>query len=145
MEATHGVSNWKSFVKAGQAIFTVENTESKNRYTFRVTKCKRYKEKEEGENLWFVSVLSGPNNKTNYTYIGSLFNSEFRHTRNSRVGKDAKSFKVFFWLNIFLQSERELPENVKVYHEGFCGRCGRALTVPESIECGYGPECLLLI
>jgi hypothetical protein len=35
-----------------------------------------------------------------------------------------------------------LPEQVEVHHEGRCGRCGRALTVPESIESGFGPECI---
>lgn len=29
----------------------------------------------------------------------------------------------------------------KVHHEGRCGKCGRRLTVPESIETGLGPEC----
>jgi len=23
-----------------------------------------------------------------------------------------------------------------------CGRCGRVLTVPESVESGFGPECI---
>ncbi|MGQ4872128.1 MAG: DUF6011 domain-containing protein, partial [Candidatus Thorarchaeota archaeon] len=32
-----------------------------------------------------------------------------------------------------------LPEKVRIWHEGKCGRCGRRLTVPESIESGYGP------
>jgi hypothetical protein len=27
------------------------------------------------------------------------------------------------------------------HHEGKCGRCGRLLTVPSSIESGIGPEC----
>ena len=31
------------------------------------------------------------------------------------------------------------------WHEGRCGRCGRKLTVPESIEAGYGPECINLV
>jgi hypothetical protein len=30
---------------------------------------------------------------------------------------------------------------LEVWHEGRCGRCGRALTVPESVERGIGPEC----
>src|ERR1019366_4832357 len=34
-----------------------------------------------------------------------------------------------------------LPANLEVWHEGKCGRCGRKLTVPESIERGIGPEC----
>ena len=30
---------------------------------------------------------------------------------------------------------------LEVWHEGRCGRCNRALTVPESIASGIGPEC----
>jgi hypothetical protein len=37
--------------------------------------------------------------------------------------------------------ECELPKGLKVHHEGRCCRCGRKLTVPESIETGLGPEC----
>jgi hypothetical protein len=32
-------------------------------------------------------------------------------------------------------------DKLEVWHEGRCGRCGRRLTVPESIESGLGPEC----
>jgi hypothetical protein len=35
----------------------------------------------------------------------------------------------------------KLPEFVEVWHEGKCGKCGRALTVPSSILTGIGPEC----
>jgi hypothetical protein len=31
--------------------------------------------------------------------------------------------------------------NFEVWHEGKCGKCGRALTVPSSILTGIGPEC----
>jgi hypothetical protein len=31
-----------------------------------------------------------------------------------------------------------------VWHEGSCARCGKKLTVPESIESGFGPECVKL-
>jgi hypothetical protein len=30
---------------------------------------------------------------------------------------------------------------MELWHEGRCGKCGRALTVPESIESGLGPVC----
>ena len=32
-------------------------------------------------------------------------------------------------------------ETVQVWHEGRCGKCGRKLTVPESLTSGLGPEC----
>ena len=36
-----------------------------------------------------------------------------------------------------------MPANVEINHEGRCGRCGRALTVPESVASGIGPESAL--
>jgi hypothetical protein len=36
----------------------------------------------------------------------------------------------------------KLQDFVEVWHEGTCGKCGRALTVPSSIENGLGPECI---
>jgi hypothetical protein len=41
----------------------------------------------------------------------------------------------------FRHLPRALPAGVEVWHEGHCMRCGRALTVPESISTGLGPVC----
>ena len=127
------MQNPLQFIKAGKAIFTVSNTNTGNRFSFKVKKCG---EKE----LWFVSVLNGPDNWTNYRYIGSIFDKDFRLTKKS-ISTDAPSFKAFSWLNQVLNT-RDLPEFVKIHHEGRCGRCGRRLTVPESVESGFGPECI---
>jgi hypothetical protein len=37
-----------------------------------------------------------------------------------------------------------LGATLEFWHEGRCGRCGRRLTVPDSIASGYGPECVLV-
>ena len=34
-----------------------------------------------------------------------------------------------------------LPEGLEVWEESCCGRCGRELTDPVSVERGVGPEC----
>ena len=46
---------------------------------------------------------------------------------------------------MFLTTKAALPKTVEVWHEGICGRCGRKLTVPESVERGLGPECAGLV
>jgi hypothetical protein len=125
------------FIKAGKAIFTIMNTKTGNRFTYKVKKVKNKK-------LWFVSVLNGPDNYSNYSYIGAIFGDDFRHTKSSKVNKDAVSFQAFAWTLKQLQ-QGTLPEVVTIHHEGRCGRCGRRLTVPESIESGYGPECIKLV
>lgn len=130
----------KEFVKAGKALFTVRNENTGGRFTFKIKRADPEKE------LWFVSVLNGTDNYSNYCYIGSIFGNgnEFKKTRNSKVTEDAQCFKVFswFWNKLIKDS---LPTNIKVYHEGRCGRCGRRLTVPESIQSGFGPECINFI
>jgi len=60
----------------------------------------------------------------------------------SKVLPDALSYKGFDWFFKMLKFNVALPEYVQVYHEGRCGRCGRKLTTPASIEAGFGPECI---
>jgi hypothetical protein len=39
------------------------------------------------------------------------------------------------------ESEKIVAAGFNLQHAGKCGRCGRKLTVPQSIETGIGPEC----
>ncbi len=135
----------REYMLAGRALFTIKNKDSGNRFTFKVSK----KETENAQTLYFIKVLSGPSNDSDYTYLGTVFlnddKGEFKSTRGSQVSADAPSFKAFKWLFNMLQAGKELPPQVEFYHEGRCGRCGRRLTVPESIESGFGPECISMI
>lgn len=127
------------FYKAGNATFTVRSKATGARYTFNV---KRAKDRQGSPmSMYFVAVLSGPDNTSNYTYMGIIDKHDrFILTRKSKVKEDAVSFKTFSWLHACWKAQH-MPANIEVYHEGKCGRCGRKLTVPESIESGFGPEC----
>ena len=130
--------NIKQFMLAGNATFTVVNTETNNRFTFKVRKG-------DDRKPHFVSVLTGSDNENDFTFLGSIFpNRQYRHGQRSTIPITAQSAKVFEWLfrKIYFDS---LPTCIKIHHEGRCGRCGRKLTVPESIESGFGPECISLI
>ena len=125
------------FILAGKAIFTVRNTETMNRFTYKVRASKDGK-------VYFVSVLTGTDNNTNYSYIGTIFDkTRFVHTSKSKIKKDATSVLGFTYLFRHLL-KKDLDPCYTFYHEGRCGRCGRRLTDPESIESGYGPECINL-
>ena len=133
----HEIQKVKDFVIAGNALFTIENTQTGNRFTFKVKKPKHGENKER---IRFVSLLNGPDNYSNYCYLGCIYNmGQFKLTKGSKVKPSAQSVKVFSW---FWKHVENLPANVKVYHEGRCGRCGRRLTVPVSIQSGFGPECI---
>ena len=124
------------FIFAGNAYFTVRNSRTGNRFTFRVSKPKN--KRGDGE-VHFVSVLTGPENTNNYSFLGTIFDkTNFRYSRKSAIGADAQSAKAWEW---FFQKRNSLPDFIEVWHAGRCCRCGRMLTVPESIEAGIGPEC----
>lgn len=122
------------FLLAGRARFTFVSEKTGTRFTFRVTQ-------KDATSPHFVSVLTGSDNESSYTYMGCIFGDKtFRATRGSKVSQDAASFKAFAWAWSYL-SRGEMPPSMELWHEGRCGRCGRALTVPESIESGIGPVC----
>ena len=126
----------RNFLLAGKAIFTVVSKKSGVRFTYKV---KKHDEKD----LWFVSVLTGSDNNSSYSYLGTIFgDSGFRHTNKSRITPEAPSHKAFNWLFSMIKQNKPVEEFAEIHHEGRCGRCGRRLTVPESIESGFGPECI---
>lgn len=121
------------FMFAGNSTFTVVNTKTENRFTFKVKKSK-----DKDSNLFFVSVLTGPDT---YTYIGTVVEGIYKHGKKSVISTDAQSVRVFDYVLNKLKLGK-LQEFVEVWHEGTCGKCGRVLTVPSSIENGLGPECI---
>ncbi|MBW1779332.1 MAG: hypothetical protein JRL30_01210 [Deltaproteobacteria bacterium] len=144
-----GLKDPLKFMMAGKAIFTILNSSNGHRFTFKVTKAKD----ATARGPWFVKVLTGPDNGAHYKYLGCVWVSPSRypkirtysHGRKSKIADDASSVRAFRWILARLQKEEPMPVNVQVFHEGRCGRCGRRLTVPESIESGYGPECIKLM
>jgi hypothetical protein len=124
------------FILAGNARFTLVSGKTGARFTFRVARAK-----DADRRLWFVSVLSGPNNEADFSYLGLIGDDRsFRLTKKSRASADAPSVRAFAWTLGRLVGSRDIAD-AQIWHEGRCGRCGRALTVPESIERGLGPEC----
>lgn len=129
--------NVRSFMMAGKAVFTVENPNTGNRFTYKVTR----KAADGGMVLHFVKVLTGPDNTADYEFLGTVFpDGAFAMSRKSRIGPDAPSAKAFGWLWARISKCGDTGP-ARVLHEGRCCRCGRTLTVPESIESGVGPEC----
>lgn len=119
------------FIFAGNSITTFVNSKTDNRFTFKT------KQKKDS-NLFYVSVLSSADT---YTYMGTIINGIFVLGKKSNLTKDAQSVRVFQYVFSNLISN-SLPNFIEVWHEGKCGKCGRTLTVPNSILNGLGPECV---
>jgi hypothetical protein len=131
------------WITAGHAIFTVRNTKTGNRFTYSVIRPRT--PARSGEDILWVAVLRGPDNTGNYTSLGRIVlnpNGTMEYKRNMRspISENAPSAIAFAWLFKVLIAG-SLPECVEIWHAGRCCRCGRLLTVPESVEAGIGPEC----
>lgn len=128
----------KTFVLAGRAVFTVSNPAGE-RYTFRVTHKPAAGKWAE---TWFAALLTGPNNESDYTYLGIVEpEGKVRLTGKSPYPETALPVKVLAFALRVAWGVQKLPDGYAFHHEGKCGRCGRTLTVPESVESGIGPEC----
>lgn len=122
------------FIHAGNAYLTLRSLKTQTRFTYRVRQAK------DNATLYFVSVLTGSDNNSSYTYLGHIKRDVYFHDNKSRISRDAPSAKAFEWTWRRLITNGNLDQ-LEIWHEGRCGKCGRKLTVPESIEMGFGPEC----
>lgn len=126
------------FTLAGRAVFTVKSRRTGKRFTFKVNK------KENGT-IFFVSFLRGPNNDVgDFSYLGIIRDStmEFSFTKNSAAKEDASVAQAWVWVWDAVCGQDEGKFNTfEFWHMGKCGRCGRALTDPDSIRLGLGPIC----
>lgn len=128
----------RTFVLAGNARVTLVSKATGARFTFKVSGCKDKKD------LWFVSLLRGADNESDYQYLGTIRGGRYTHGVRSRISDEAPSAKAFAWFYNRLndpQAAVSMLQHLEVWHEGRCGRCGRKLTVPSSIAQGLGPEC----
>lgn len=140
----------RKFVLGGSAVFTLR--ERGDRFTYKVRsraldRSKNWTSKNQDKSYFYVSVLRGPSNESDYLYMGVLRLDElsgevwFEQTPGSKVSVDSYSWNAFraFW--DALDHGCRVASNLEFWHEGSCCVCGRKLTVPESIAAGIGPEC----
>jgi hypothetical protein len=138
----------RGFVLAGDARLTLVSRKTGARFTYRVRAADG-----AGPASHFVSVLTGPENTTDYSYFGHFFKdgrvgtpdatplaARFVHGRKSKIGDDAPSTKAWRWFCQQIDAGR-IPAELECWHEGRCAVCSRVLTTPESLKRGIGPEC----
>ena len=124
------------FILSGKARITLVSQRTGARFTYRIASPSK-----GADAIHFVSLLSGSDNESDYTFLGTIFGaSTYRHGRRSSVGSDTPSARAFEWAWSHL-AKQVLPGQLEIWHEGRCGACGRVLTVPDSIENGLGPIC----
>lgn len=131
------------FLLAGNATITIVSKRTNDRYTFKVRKPQDF---EVTRPIWFVSVLKGSDNENDYGYVGQIVErrGKYVYEQGRKCWPQWRAASAgFSWMfNGFNIDAQKVWRQVEVWHEGRCGRCGRKLTVPESVASGFGPECV---
>jgi Family of unknown function (DUF6011) len=137
----HSAADAGRFMLAGKSTVTLVSQKTGARFTYRISAT------PDGA-AYFVGLLSGPDNNADYKYLGRISRGIFWPGRKvpkpGDISRDAPSARAFDWAWRAL-ARGTMPEQLEIWHEGRCGRCGRKLTVPESIAQGFGPECVTRI
>jgi hypothetical protein len=126
------------FALAGKATLTLVSEKTGARFTYRISA-------NNDGTCHFVALLNGPDNESDYKYLGRISRGIFwqgrKVPRAGDISADAPSAKAFAWAwRAFMKGA--MPDHLEVWHESHCGRCGRRLTVPSSVSQGFGPECI---
>ena len=128
-----------TYMLAGKSIFTLVSGATGTRFTYKVSLMK--KRNTNDADAFYVSVLTGPDNTSSYSRLAMVFDGgKLVFPRSWEISPNAPSAKALAWSFGKLQ-KGIMPSNLSVYHNGHCGRCGRHLTTPESVQTGLGPIC----
>ena len=120
------------FLFSGNAVFSIKNPRTSKHMTFRVVRSRYAK-------MYFTYVLGGQE----WQYVGCVFTDMPMEVRKGRKGMayNTTSFQAASWVFRRLGNLKKDLTGAEFWHAGKCGRCGRQLTDPTSIELGIGPEC----
>jgi hypothetical protein len=158
MSKFHTKSDALNFIKGGNAVFTIKSLKTGKHFTYKMSQ--KQEKDHDGTNIrvgnYFVRVLAGPDNQdwAASQYIGFIdpffVNNYLREGKDPLIAgkkgkKDAPSFIALQWVlkKLAFASDTDCIDDwsVEIMHEGRCCRCNRALTHPDSIKSGIGPEC----
>lgn len=127
----------REYVLGGHGAFTLVSRKTGERRTFRVSQPADARP----FGPYFLRMLSGPDNESDYRYVGAFWkrNGRIVFSPAPRPGMEAAK-AIGAWLAAALGAGK-VSELAEFWHEGRCGKCGRLLTDPESIARGIGPVC----
>lgn len=127
-----------NFLKSRKPMFTIKSLVTGNHFSYQLKHPKR----QGGDHLLTMSyIFSHPISGGHRKYLGYV-NWEGEQVSAGMSGDDRDpAFIALAWYLRYLWSLKIAPHSAQLIHSGKCGRCGRELTDPRSIETGLGPEC----
>lgn len=125
----------RRFIFSGYAKFTIQNDKTGNKLTYKSIR------KPRKDVYWIHVVVGGPSQHV-FKFLGTYSEAfGFKWSDKSQLASNSLSVKAIVWFFNYLKRDIE-DKPISVYHLGFCGRCGKVLTSDESLENGFGPECI---
>lgn len=134
-----------AYVTGGKSIFTLVSQTTGNRFTYKVIARPNHESYE-------LRLLQGDDNTQDYHFIGVFYIGD-----RQRVWiKDSKDDIMFYRVDnicrlslasrraivyLLLEPKLYLEKGLQFWTSGRCAKCGRLLTDPVSIACGFGPHC----
>lgn len=114
----------REYILAGQGMFTLVSRKTGKRYTFRVRSGNVYRVDRAQGVEFYAGTL---------TKVG-VFTSGWSQS-------NVCDALVYLFNVLRPGAPDDVPAVLEIWHEGICARCGRPLTVPSSIQSGFGPVC----
>lgn len=130
------------FFFAGNAVLTFRNNETGSHMTIKVKQVKDKKDRKIKLPIFFVYVSLLGDGQTGYRFGGTVFQETMSIKLGQSVQEGSQLYKVMRFIWDSLRNPESLRGKVSLLHEGKCLRCCMPLTRPESINTGFGPDCL---
>lgn len=126
---------------AGRAVLTFRNTEKETHMTVKVKQLTDKNDRKIKLPIFqvFVSLLG--DRQTGYMFGGTIFKDENRIKIHAPAETQLNQVMQFLWKAVH-NPQLLKDKKVSLLHEGRCCRCSMPLTHPESINTGFGPDCL---
>lgn len=134
------ITNIGRFITAGKSEFSLKNEVTGTHFTYKLIRAKH--PQGDVQDVYFVRVCY---EYMKFQYAGCLIIKDgmplYSMGQRGTINADAPSIKGLVWLFDRVLNDKPWDNRMGLYHFGRCGRCGRTLTDPESIQIGLGPEC----
>ena len=109
-----------AFLLAGNATITLVSKKTQTRFTYRVRQCPADADGKP-KDLFFVSLLRGENNESDYSYLGRIADGQLYIGRKvpkpNDIGRGAPSAIAFdyAWQHL---AKGNIPPLLEIWHEG---------------------------
>jgi len=131
---------------AGNSGLTFQNPTTGTHMTVKVKQARDKQDRKKRLPIFFVSVSLLGDQTTGFIFAGTFFTDTMTLKLSKHAPSESRLGKVMTWLFHVVQNPAVLREKrVTVLHEGRCCRCALPLTHPESINTGFGPDCLEIV